>query len=97
MDSIPFESAHGPPRWAGEATSSGGRPEAPPGGRGSQAAECRALGEALAQVCRAQAAVVDAAVDLVVEVRARVLERRGLTGSEPGGATARSLLAEIRR
>lgn len=96
MDSTPFESAGRPPDWAVTRPSTGpGGPSRPK--RPQEAEACSAFGVALAEVSASQAAVVDAAVDLVVEVRDGVLERKGLTAVELGGTAVRSVLAEVKR
>lgn len=56
-----------------------------------------AFGAAVTTVSTAQAALIDAVVDLVVEVRDRVLRRRGLVGTDLGRTAAKEVLAEAKR
>ena len=55
------------------------------------------FGAAMSTVSTAQAALIDAAVALVIEVRDRVLVRKGLVGVELGRTTAKDVLAEVKR
>lgn len=93
--------AHGQTDGASASISTSGSPgtqTSPAGGSPTtEAVECRVFGEAVAAACAQQAAVIDAAVDLLLEVRDRVLERKRLTGVELGKTQARTVLADIKR
>lgn len=97
--------ADGAPTWAVE----GSDPAGPGAGSdpdptsrerseaSSEASECVAFGRALNAARAGQAAVLDAAVDLVLEVRERVLQKKQLVGVELGRTAARSVLADVKR
>lgn len=80
----------------GKGVASGASGASPPSGS-SEALECAAFGDAVQASCAAQAGVLEAAVDLVIEVRDRVLARRELVGVELGKTAAKSVLADVKR